>query len=224
MKPRRTSTTGRLVAVVHHRLVRCSSFSGKPRIRILLFKLFKDFAANLLHHLGGNRTGRKHLKCAIKNTFDYAESPLAHDERLRDIDTSYGNGHDLRLVSSWDDRVSVDSWPCLKVSFPKEAGSKVDQQSEDETADDRQDEIVHSEKPSGLKLRSPSNVLASGALNDLAESNVGDIESLTALRTVQIIPHTLVDADCGTICELRVFGRSVHSSLNSSTNTKITDA
>ena len=81
---------------------------------------------------------------------------------------------------------------------------------------------MKSEIPSRLELRSPSNVLASGALDNLAESNVGDIESLAAFRTVQVIPHALIDADCGTVREFRVFGRSVHSSLNSSTNVKRT--
>jgi hypothetical protein len=200
------------------RLVRCSSFSGKPRIGILLLEFFKDFASNLLHHLRGDRTRRKHLECAIKNTFDDPETPLAHDERLRDIDTSYRNRHELRLVSGGCVGLTVNNWPCLKISFPKEAGGKINNQPKDKTAHNRQNEIVKSEIPSRLELGSPSNVLASRALDNLAESNVGDIESLAAFRTVQVIPHALIDADCGTVREFRVFGRSVHSSLNSSTN------
>lgn len=219
MNHRETSPTVGLVAVVHYRLVRFFfSFSGESGIRILLLKFLKDIATNLLHHLRRNSTCRKKGKSVVENTLNYAEPPLTHDKRLGDVNTSYGNRHNLRLVSGWNDRVSVDNWPCLKISFPKEAGSQVNQQPEDEATNDCQYEIVHSEKPSRLKLRTPSDVLATGTLNDLTESNVSDIESVATLRTVQIIPDTFVDADCGTIRKLRVFGRSVHSSLNSSTN------
>ena len=119
MKPRSNSADKGAGSGCMAHLVRCSSFSGKPGIGILLLKFFKDFASNLLHHLRGDRTRRKHLECAVKNTFDDPETPLAHDERLRDIDTSYRNRHELRLVSGWCAGLTVNNWPCLKISFPK---------------------------------------------------------------------------------------------------------
>jgi hypothetical protein len=136
MKPRKDSADRGAGSGCMARLVRCSSFSGKPCIGILLLEFFKDFAANLLNHLRGDRTRRKHLECAVKNTFDDTETPLAHDERLGDIDASDRNGHNLRLVSGWSVGLAIRNWPCLKISFPKETGRKVDYDAKDETTND----------------------------------------------------------------------------------------
>jgi hypothetical protein len=137
MQPRKTPPKQGAGSGCMARLVRCSSFSGKPRIGILLLEFFKDFTANLLHHLRGDRTRWKHLECAVKNTFDDTETPLAHDERLGDIDTSDRNGHNLRLVSIWSVGLTIRNWPCLKILFPKETGRKVDYETKDETTNDR---------------------------------------------------------------------------------------
>jgi hypothetical protein len=207
--------------VVQPRLVRFSSFSGKARVRILLLQFVENFRTDSFHHLRCDRAGRKHLECFVKDSLDHAETPLTHDESLRDIDTADRNGHDLRLVSGWNYGLVASRWPGLKISFPKVAGRKIDNQPKDEAANNRANEIAETEIPSRLELGSPSNVLASGTLDDLPESNIGHVKTLAALGTVQIVPNALVDIDGCTVCETGVFRRCVHSSSNSLANADV---
>lgn len=197
-----------------------SSCSRKSSIRILLLQLVKNVIPDCLNALRCNSTGREVRKRDVEKAFEHANAPLAHDERFWDIDSSDGNGHNLRLVSGWSCRVTIKNWPCLKISFPEKVGCKVNNKPKHKAADYGQYEIVHSEKPSRLELGPPCDILASGTLDDLAKCNVGDIKRTSTLWTVQIIPDSLVDADGRAVSKFRIFWRWVHSSLISSSNAR----
>ena len=189
--------------------VRC--ISGKARIRVLLLKLREYFLSDLFDHLRGDSARRKEWKCAVEKALKNANAPLAHDERFGNIDAANGDGHKLRMVSGGWSGLACRNWRGLKVSFPKKAGCEVGEDTENKAADNREHEVAGAKIPLGLELRSPSDVLASGAFEDGSKSEVGNVERLPALGAVQVVADVPCDADSGPISEFREIGIITHS-------------
>lgn len=184
--------------------------SGKARIRVFFLKLRKDLFSDLFDHLRRDGSRRKEGKCAVKKTLKDANPPFAHDERFGNVDASDGDRHKLRMVIGSSCLRSCLNRLTLKISFPKVAGSKVGEDAKDEAADNREDKVAGAEIPPGLKLRTPSDVLAAGTFEDSAKSEVGDIKWFPALGAIQVITDVPSDTNCGTVSELRQIGIVTH--------------
>lgn len=173
----------------------------KPGIRIFLLKLRKHIGSNLVDlclRYGAIRQAWHNL---FKQSLDNAKSPLTHDERFRDIDSSNRDGHNSGFGLGGDFVIRALNWPGLYVVFPGVARQKGGEKTENETAERSKSKVAELEIPARLKLWPPSQILASGALDDSAEPNVSNINRLPTLGTIEIIPDSLRDTNGGTINE-----------------------
>ena len=183
-----------------------AAVQSKSRIGILLLKLFEDLRTNLVDLCLGDSSKRQTRHDLLKQPLDNTKTPLTHNERFRDIDSSDRNGHKLRLVIGGWGELSCRNWPSMRISFPQIARNEVGYEPKKETTNNSQNEITEAEIPLGLKLWPPSQILTSRALDDSAKSDIGNINALPALGTVEVIPDSLSDANGCAINKFRKHG------------------
>jgi hypothetical protein len=110
------------------------------------------------------------------------------------------------MVRGGDFAIRAVSWPGLYVVFPDVARQKRSEESENEAGKCGETKISDSKIPSRLELWSPSQVLASWALDDSTKPDMRDINRLPALGAVEIISNPLGNTNRCTIDESRKDG------------------
>lgn len=202
-----------------------TAIQGETGIRIFFLKFREYIRSNLINLSLSHYARWQNGHDMLEQTLDNAKPPLAHDERFRDINSSDRDGHNSGMGWGGDFAIRSLIWPGLCVVVPDITGEQRCQESKDKAAECRKNKVTDFEIPSGLELRPPCEVLASGTLNDSAESNIRYINAFTAFGAVQIVTNPLSYPDRSAINESgeRIFGHdgSVQVSANRTPGDKV---
>lgn len=180
-----------------------TAVQSQSGVWILLLKFLENLRSNLVNLGLGHCSWRQKWHHLLKQPFDDTKTPLTHNEGLWNIDSSDGDRHSLWMVWGGDFVIRAVDWPGLYVVFPDVTRQKRCEKPEKKTANSGKNKVPDLEIPARLKLRSPSQVLASRTLDDSTKSNICDINGFPALGAIEIISNPLSDPNGCAVNESR---------------------